>query len=85
MEFEHIEISDHAKEKDIPNFQIKNILEKSKGRLFKDLKRDSFLASKGKTTVVFRVDEKVAEVITAYRRRKYKFSSDRYRDITHRF
>lgn len=85
MKFECVEFTDHALEKSIPEFQVKNILEKGKGQLFFDGKHDSYVRVKGKTVVVFdqaEQDEDTAVVITSYRKgQQHMFKQSRFEEI----
>lgn len=75
-------LTDHAREKEIPDFEIRNILEKEQGQLFHDRKHDSRARVKKGTVVIFedRRDKKV--VITAYRKNSpTKFSNSRFKHI----
>jgi hypothetical protein len=77
-----IVLTDHIQEKSIPDFEIRNILEKEQGRLFHDRKHDSLARVKNKTVVVFddRPNEKV--VITCYRKNSpTKFSNSRFKEV----
>jgi len=78
-----VELSNHAQEKSIPDFEIENILEKQQGKLFHDQLHDSYVRSKGKTVVVFEKRENEKRfAITAYRKgSSTKFSSSRFQEI----
>lgn len=78
-----VELSHHAQEKEIPDFEIQNILEKDQGKLFYDTMRDSLIRSKGRTVVVFEKRDGVNFAITAYRKASsHKFSNDRFEEIS---
>jgi len=78
-----VELSNHAQEKSIPDFEIENILEKQQGKLFHDQLHDSYIRSKGKTVVVFEKRENEKRfAITAYRKgSSTKFSNNRFQEI----
>lgn len=85
-EYEEVVLTNHVEEKDIPDFQVKNILEKEKGQLFYDNKRDSYLRVSGRTVVVFQVEvennTRRAVAITTYRKgHEHMFKSDRYDEL----
>lgn len=78
-----VELTSHAEKKDIPDFEIKNILEKEQGKLFYDRNYDSKVRSKGKTVVAYEDREDKLVAITAYRKgSSTKFSNDRFQEIT---
>lgn len=82
MHFDEVVLTDHAEKKDIPEFQINNILEKGQGQLFFDNKNGSYIRVKGQTIVVFTVEEGNAVVITAYRKgQTHTFKQDRFSEI----
>lgn len=80
--YSDIVLTDHALEKDLPEFEIENILEKGQGRLFRDRKHDSWARVKKKTVVVYDVEDDKAVVITAYRNNNpTQFSSNRFKEV----
>lgn len=77
-----IVLSEHAQEKSIPDFEIRNIMEKEQGRLFHDRKHDSLARVKKKTVVVFEDRSQEKKVITAYRNTSPNhFSQKRFKEI----
>jgi len=82
QDYSDIVLTDHAQEKDLPEFEIENILEKGQGQLFHDRKHDSWARVKKKTVVIYDVEEDKAVVITAYRNNNpTKFSSNRFKEV----
>lgn len=78
MSKKKVVLTNHAEEKRVPDFEIRNILEKKQGRLF----HDSLARVKKKTVVIFEDRPKEKVVITAYRKNSpTKFSNSRFKEV----